>query len=297
VRLPDESRVVLAPGSQLASSAPALAEGIARELGQRPSTIAFGGRDTIRIVFWNPTIWQDDMDSKVLPQKSLPLIRAATRNVAVYVWKAIGREAGVSLIDVEFVRVVHDQKYIRPNHEVPAEVVRGQMTRQMIETGRTPVLTVVLGEGGAWNEKTKQIIDSLKRGSEKERSTRAALTAAIQRAIGQPAVDVAMKGVDTIDVVVSNPTFWWKDDTSKAFPETSLPAVRQAAKRAAESIWDRHGRNAGINVIRLTFRRAYRELVDGVLLQRPAQDITLPFTRQQLETGALESARLTIVQR
>ena len=282
---------------ELASRAPALADGIAREFGQRPRTIAFAGRDTIRIVFWNPRIWQDDMDSKVLPQKSLPLISAATTNVAAYVWKAIGREAGVSLIDVQFVRVVHDAKYLRPTHEVPAEVVSGPMSRQMIESGQEPMLGILLREGGAWDETIQQRLDSLEWGPEKGRSERAALAAAIQREIGQPAVDVTMKGVDTMDVVVSNPTFWWKDDTLKALPEASLPVVRQAAKRAAEYIWERRGRDARLEVIRLTFRREWRQLVGNVMLQRPAQDITIPFARQQLETGALDAARLTIVQR
>src|SRR5205814_9289321 len=48
---------------ELASRASALADGIAREFGQRPRMIRSGGRDTIEILFWNPKIWQNDMES------------------------------------------------------------------------------------------------------------------------------------------------------------------------------------------------------------------------------------------
>src|SRR5438309_10307809 len=47
---------------ELASRAPALADGMAREFGQPPRMIAFGGRDTVKILFWNPTVWQDEYD-------------------------------------------------------------------------------------------------------------------------------------------------------------------------------------------------------------------------------------------
>ena len=43
-----------------------------REFGQPPRMIAFGGRDTMNVLFWNPMVWQDDMDSRVFPDKSLP---------------------------------------------------------------------------------------------------------------------------------------------------------------------------------------------------------------------------------
>src|SRR5438874_4573819 len=71
---------------ELASRAPGLADGIAREFGQRPRMIRFGGRDTMQILFWNPKIWQDDMESKVLPEKSMPIVRAATKDDPAYVW-------------------------------------------------------------------------------------------------------------------------------------------------------------------------------------------------------------------
>ena len=284
---------------ELASRAPGLADGIAREFGQRPSTIAFGGRDTMRIVFWNPRIWQDDMDSRVLPQKSLPLIGGAVTNVAGYVWRAMAREAGVTVIAVDFVRVVHDEKYIRPSHEAPAQVVTGLMTREMIESGVVaPPLTIALREAGALNEQTQQIVDSLRWGPKNQRATREMLAAVIQRDLGEIGVHVTLNGADTIDVEVWNPRFWRTDDTLKALPMATLPVVRQAAKLGAESIWHRYGRDAGINVIRITFRREWREVVTATsAVQHPAQDVTVWFTGRQLAAGQLEPVQLKIVQR
>ena len=70
---------------ELASRAPALADGMTREFGQAPRTITFGGRDTMEILFWNPTVFQDDMDSRVFPDKALPMVRGAMKDVAAYV--------------------------------------------------------------------------------------------------------------------------------------------------------------------------------------------------------------------
>ena len=282
---------------ELASRAPGLADGIAREFGQRPSTIAFGGRDTMRIVFWNPRIWQDDMDSRVLPPKSLPPIGGAMADVAGYAWRAMARDAGVSVIIVDFVRVVHDDKYIRPGHEVPAEVVRGVMTRELIESGRAPAVATTLREGGAWDEPTQHVIDSARWGPENQRATRAALDTAVQRELHEIGVYVRLNGADTIDVEVWNPRFWRTDDTVKAFPMATLPVVRQAAKRAAEAVWQRYGRGAGIKVIRITFRREWREVAGTVAVQHPAQDVMVRFTQRQLAAGQLQPAQLTITPR
>jgi len=128
-------------------------------------------------------------------------------------------------------------------------------------------------------------------------SASATLSEAIQRDIGQPVSEIRLTGRDTVDVLFWNPTFWWKDDTLQALPEASLPAVRQAATRTAEYLWDRYGRNAGIAVIRITFRRDYYELVPGARRQRPGQEVITQFTRQQLEAGKLDAVRLTIVPR
>jgi hypothetical protein len=285
---------------ELASRAPALADGMTREFGQAPRMIAFGGRDTIKIVFWNPKVWQDDMDSRVFPDKSLPMVREAMKDVAAYVWTTFGRDAGVQLIRVAFVRVVHDRKYIEPTHELPAQELSGLFSRQMLETAQLPVVAIVQREGGAWDGQTQKTIDSWRaaaQGNVPGEGGSAALNDAIERAIGQRPHDINVKGRDTIEVVFWNPRLWWKDELSPSLPEETLPVVRQMAKRTGEELWKRYGRDGGINVIRIRFDRMYSEVVKGVRLMKPAQVVTGQFTRQQLETGQLEPVQLMIVQK
>lgn len=277
---------------ELASRAPALADGMTREFGEAPRMIAFGGRDTIKILFWNPTVWQDDMDSRVFPDKSLPMIREAMRDVAGYVWTTFARDAEVQSIRVAFVRVVHDKKYIAPTHELPAQEASGFFTRQMLETGQLPMVAIAQREGGALDERTQKRIDSLKAA----RSTHAALSHAIQRDIGELAHEITVKG-DTIEVVFWNPRLWWKDEFSRSLPEESLPLVRHTAKHTAQEVWERYGRKPGMNVVRIRFDRMYSELVNGVRVMKPAQVVTGQFTRQQLETGQLDPVQLTIIQK
>jgi len=285
---------------ELASRAPAIADGMMREFGQAPRMIAFGGRDTIKILFWNPKIWQDDMDSNVLPDKSVPMIREAMKDVAAYVWTTFGRDAGVQLIRVAFVRVVHDRKYIAPTHERPAQELSGLFSRQMLETGQLPAVAIVQREGGAWDERTQKWIDSLlaaAQGNVPGEGGSVALSDAIERAIGQRPHDINLKGRDTIEVVFWNPRLWWNDEFSQRLPEKTLPVVRQMAKRTGEELWKRYGRDGGINVIRIRFDRTYSVLVDGVRVMKPAQVVTGQFRRQQLETGQLEPVQLTIIQK
>ena len=106
-----------------------------------------------------------------------------------------------------------------------------------------------------------------------------------------------MKGRDTIEVVFWNPRLWWKGEFSRSLPEESLPVVRQAAKRTAQEVWERYGRNAGMNVVRIRFDRMYSEPVNGVRVMKPAQVVTGQFTRQQLERGQLDPVQLTIIQK
>jgi len=285
---------------ELASRAPALADGMTREFGEAPRTIAFGGRDTIKILFWNPKIWRDDMDSKVLPDKSVPVVREAMKDVAAYVWTTFGHDAGVQLIQVTFVRVVHDRKYTAPTHEQPAQELSGDFSRQMLETGQLPMVGIVQREGGAWDERTQKWIDSwraTKEGNVPGAGGSAALSDAIERAIGQRPHDINLKGRDTIEVGFWNPSVWWKDEFSRSLPQETLPVVRQMAKRTGEVLWKQYGRDGGINVIRIRFDRMYSEAVKGGRLMKPAQVVTGQFTRQQLETGQLEPVRLTIVQK
>lgn len=285
---------------ELASRAPALADGMTREFGQAPRMIAFGGRDTIKILFWNPKVWQDDMDSRVFPDKSVPMMTEAMKDVAGYVWTTFGRDAGVQLIRVAFVRVVHDKKYTGPTHEGPAQELFGLFSREMLETGQPPLVAMVQREAGAWDERTQKQFDSWRvaaEGNVPGEGGSVALNDAIERAIGQRPHDINLKGRDTMEVVFWNPSVWWNDEFSRSLPEETLPVVRQMAKRTGEELWKRYGRDGGINVIRIRFERMYSERVNGVRMMKPAQVVTGQFTRQQLETGQLEPVQLTIIQK
>ena len=285
---------------ELASRAPALADGMTREFGEAPRMIAFGGRDTIKILFWNPKVWQDDMDSRVFPETSMPIVREVMKDVAAYVWTTFGRDAGVQLIRVAFVRVVHDRKYTEPTRERPAQELSGLFSRQMLETGELPAVAIAQREAGAWDEPTQKRIDSWRataQGNVPGEGGSAALSDAIERAIGQRPHDINLKGRDTIEVGFWNPSVWWNDEFSQSLPENTLPVVRQMAKRTGEELWKRYGRDAGINVIRIRFERMYSEPVNGVRMMKPAQVVTGQFTRQQLETGQLEPVQLTIIQK
>jgi hypothetical protein len=255
--------------------------------------IAFGGRDSMDILFWNPTVWQDDMDSRVLPDKSLPMIREAMKDVAAYVWTTFARDAGVQSIRVAFVRVVHDKKYLAPTHEQPAQEVSGLFSRQMLETGELPMVAIAQREGGALDERMQKRIDSLRAAHFRH----AALSDAIERDIGELTNEISVKGRDTIEVVFFNPRLWRKDEFSPSLPPESLPVVSQTAKRTAKEVWERYGRDAGMNVVRIRFERMYSEPVNGVRVMKPAQVVTGQFTRQQLETGQLDPVQLAIGQK
>jgi len=198
------------------------------------------------------------------------------------------------------VRVVHDRKYTAPTREQPAQELSGDFSRQMLETGQLPMVGIVQREGGAWDERTQKWIDSWRataQGNVPGEGGSAALSDAIERAIGQRPHDINLKGRDTIEVGFWNPSLWWNDEFSQSLPVKTLPVVRQMAKRTGEELWKRYGRDGGINVIRIRFDRMYSEVVKGVRLMKPAQVVTGQFTRQQLETGQLEPVRLTIIQK
>jgi hypothetical protein len=222
------------------------------------------------------------------------------RDVAAYVWTTFGRDAGVQVIRVAFVRVVHDSKYIAPTRERPAQELSGLFTRRMLETGQLAGVAIVQREGGAWDEQTQKRIDSWRavaQGNMPGEGGSAALSDAIERAIGERPHDINLKGRDTIEVGFWNPRVWWNDQLSPRLPEETLPVVRQIAKRTGEELWRRYGRDGGINVIRIRFERMYIEVVKGVRQMKPAQVVTGQFTRQQLEAGQLEPVQLTIVQK
>ncbi|HEY2854878.1 MAG TPA: hypothetical protein VGJ18_18610 [Gemmatimonadaceae bacterium] len=304
---------------ELASRAPAVADGIAREFGERPRMIAFGGRDTIQILFWNPKIWQDDMESKVLPETSLPIVRGATRDVAAYVWTTFGRDAGVNVVRVAFVRVVHDSKYINPTHEAPAQEVSALFSRQMLETRQLPMLATALREGGAWPPAFQKWLDSSRaarqakakenpsgaynprdafvRGPQKLAPRGLALVDSIERDFGDRPRELAFTGKDTIEVTFWNPSFWRRDMESKEFPQASLPLARKAAERVGGFVWRKYGRDAGIDVVRVTFVRMRRVRTTVATRDVPVQEVTGEFVRRQLVTGAPQLVSLTLTQR
>lgn len=298
---------------ELASRAPALADGMTREFGEAPRMIAFGGRDTIKILFWNPKIWRDDMKSKVLPEKSIPIVREASKNVAAYVWTTFGRDAGVNVVRVAFVRVVHDSKYLNPEHEAPAQEVSGFSSREMLEKGQLPRMATVLREGGEWSPQYQKWLDSLRKARDstqrpippdaivrgpRELAPRGfALIDSIERNFGQRPHELAFTGKDTIDVTFWNPAFWRSDMQSKEFPQESLPLVRNAAERVGGFVWRIYGRDAGIDVIRVTFVRMRSVSSPRVTGDVPAQEVTGQLIRKQLETGPPKLVSLTLTPR
>ena len=60
-------------------------------------------------------------------------------------------------------RVVHDSKYLNPEHEAPAQELSGLFSRQMLETGQLPMLATVLREGGALAPDVQKWLDSIRK--------------------------------------------------------------------------------------------------------------------------------------
>lgn len=286
---------------ELASRGPALADGIRRAGDESPDTIAFRGRDTLEVVFMNPTVWRNDMESKAFPMATVPVVEGKAKRVAMYVWSSFGRAAGIGVLKVTYVRmrVQHD---LSLTPYVPTHLASGQFSREQLETGDPKfMLAIVLREGGTWegtavarNHAGEHLpLTPGTVGSDALAVARGVLQEAIQHDVGDVNT-VTVIAPDTVDVHVPIPRFWWKDDTLKALPEESLPVARQTAKHAAEYIWEHHARAAGINVIRIRFRRDWKHLENGAMRQRPAQEVTAQFTRQQFETGQLEPVQLSI---
>jgi hypothetical protein len=84
---------------------------------------------------------------------------------------------------------------------------------------------------------------------------------------------------------------------SKEFPQASLPVVRKAAERIGGILWTSYGRDAGINVIRITFVRMRRVSTALTTSDVPAQEVTGQLTRKQLETGPPQLVSLTMSER
>ena len=147
---------------EIAPTARSLADSIQHDFGERPDVIAFGGRDTIKVVFCNPGFWRNDMQSKWVPPESMPTVTKATTHVAHYVWKTFGRDSGYSVIRIAFIRMFRETNGGTSSSEVPAEEVSGLFSRQMLETGQAPMMATALREGGAWDPAVQKRLDSIR---------------------------------------------------------------------------------------------------------------------------------------
>ena len=285
--------------SELAPRASALSDAIQHRYGDRPYVIAFATRDTMDITFWEPSFWRDDL-GPAFPRKSMPVVAKGSKDLAGYVLNGFGRDADVNAVRVRFIRL-REERQLGTSRRVPAQEVSVLYTRGMLEPGSRDVQIRVEAAPALYApvevpRDSERVVQLPARDTMAQRS--AALTGAILRAIGQRPADITLTGRDTLDVRFWNPSYWWKGDSLKSVPEASLPVVRQAAKRTAEEVWARYGRDAGINVIRVKFVRVRRDRVTSTMSElKEAQEVSAQFTRQQLESGQLDGVQLTIVQR
>lgn len=117
--------------ADLAPRAPALADSIERDFGERPYAMLFVGRDTMHVYFWNPRLWRGDQGPQ-LPEESLPLVRKAARHVAAYVLDGFGKDAGVNVVILTFIRARLGTRMAR-TVPVPAQEVTTLYSRKMFE--------------------------------------------------------------------------------------------------------------------------------------------------------------------
>ena len=81
------------------------------------------------------------------------------------------------------------------------------------------------------------------------------------------------------------------------FQKALLPLVRKAAEHVGAIIWTNYGRDAGINVIRITFVRMRKESSALNTRDVPAQEVTGELKRKPLETGPPQLVSVTMRQR
>jgi hypothetical protein len=123
----------------------ALVDSIEHDFGERPRELAFTGKDTIDVTFWNPAFWRTDMVSKEFPQASLPLVRKAAEHVGGFVWTTYGRDAGIDVIRVTFVRMRRVNTAVMTS-DVPAQEVTGQLTRKQLESGSPQLVSLTMSQ-------------------------------------------------------------------------------------------------------------------------------------------------------
>jgi hypothetical protein len=132
------------------SRAPALVDGVGRDFGQRPRAIVFSGRDTMILYFVKPAFWNRDMEAEHVPEESLPLARQAAEHLARYVWTTFGRDAGLDVVGIIFIRLQRVHGVLIPNQEVSAQQVEIHFNRQMLETGKGEFPIMMVTERRNW---------------------------------------------------------------------------------------------------------------------------------------------------
>lgn len=138
---PDHQEFLNWPAA-LAPRAPALADSIERDFGERPYLMLFVARDTMRIYFWNPRFWHGNQERK-FPRETLPIVEKAARHVAAYVLNGFGKDAGVDAVILTFTRARLGMNAGRVG-PVPAQEVTTLYSRKMFEPHprEFPMLTV-----------------------------------------------------------------------------------------------------------------------------------------------------------
>lgn len=120
----------------------ALIDSIERDFGERPYELAFR-KDTIEVTFWNVPFWRNDMRSKEFPQASLPLVRQAAEHIGGFLWTAYGRDAGINVIRVTFVRM-RRVSTARVMDDVPAQELTGELRRNQLMAGPPQLVSLTL---------------------------------------------------------------------------------------------------------------------------------------------------------
>lgn len=130
---------------ELAPRGLALVEAIGRDFGERPHDLSFIGKDTIDVTFWNPAFWRTDMQSKEFPPASLPLVRKAAEHIGAFVWTNYGRDSGINVIRITFVRMRRVSTAL-VTRDVPAQQVTGELTRKQLETGPPQLVSLTMSQ-------------------------------------------------------------------------------------------------------------------------------------------------------
>jgi hypothetical protein len=137
---PPQDAVVRGPRA-LADRGLALVEVIARDFGQRPRELSFTTQDTIDLTFWNPAFWRKRVPPAEFQQVLLPLARKAAEDVSAVVWTNYGRDAGINVIRVTFVRMRKESSAL-VTRDVPDEELTAVLERKELETGPPKLVSV-----------------------------------------------------------------------------------------------------------------------------------------------------------